>query len=152
MRRKEKQIVDLPAIESVISKAEICHLALSVNDRPYVVPLCFGYQAKTLYFHSAAAGKKLEMIRANPQVCFELVVDNRIITADQACNWSMKYKSVIGFGKASVIEDKAERTKALTIIMKQYADQSWEFKPSLLEKTVLIRVEIEEMTGKQSLD
>lgn len=152
MRRKEKQIVDLDAIEAVIRKAEVCHLAMSVNDRPYVVPLCFGYQDKTLYFHSAATGKKLEMLRANPHVCFELVADSRIITADQACKWSMKYKSVIGFGKASVIEDKTDRSRALTLIMKQYADQSWEFNPALLEKTVLIQVEIEEMTGKQSLD
>jgi len=152
MRRKEKEISKLAELETIISKAKVCHLALSVDNQPYVVPLCFGYKSKTMYFHSASEGKKLDMIRANPQVCFELFVNDTIVKADKACNWGMKFKSVIGFGKAQILESDEDKIKALDIIMNQYANQSWEYKPKMLDQTTLIKVEIEELTGKQTAD
>ncbi len=152
MRRKEKQVLEQSAIDSIIAKAEICHLAMSNNDHPYVVPMSFGYKDNALYFHSAHEGKKLEMIAANPRVSFEMCINDKIIKAEKACNWGMNYKSVIGFGKASFIEDPTEKIRALDIIMSQYANQTWEYQPKMLEKTVVVKIDIQEITGKQSLD
>ncbi len=58
MRRKEKQVTGRRAIDAVIRASSVCRLAMSHEDRPYVVPLCFGYDGGTLYFHSALEGKK----------------------------------------------------------------------------------------------
>ena len=63
MRRKDREINDKFAIESIIRKASVCRLAMVDGNRPYIVPLCFGYQGDALYFHSANVGKKLD--RAN---------------------------------------------------------------------------------------
>ena len=152
MRRKEKQIQEQSVIESIIAKAEVCYLAMSNNDVPYVVPLNFGYQDNVLYFHSADEGKKLQLIKANPNVSFSMTIDSEIVKADKACNWGMIYKSVIGRGIASFIEDQKAKIRALDIIMNQYASEAWEYKPKMLDKTVIVKIEIEELTGKQALD
>jgi len=109
MRRKEKEITDIKSIEEIISKARIFRLAMTLEDNPYVVPLCFGYRARTIYFHSAGQGKKIDILRKNNKVCFEFEVDCELRESDKACNWSMKFRSVIGFGKVSFIEDMEEK-------------------------------------------
>ena len=71
MRRREKEITDESTLESIILASLVCRLALSDGNQPYIVPLCFGYQDKTLYFHSALEGKKIDIIKHNQNVCFE---------------------------------------------------------------------------------
>ena len=68
MRRKDKEITDIKSIEKIIHKAKVCRLALSLDDTPYVVPVCFGYSAETIYFHSAKEGKKIDIIKKNKQL------------------------------------------------------------------------------------
>jgi nitroimidazol reductase NimA-like FMN-containing flavoprotein (pyridoxamine 5'-phosphate oxidase superfamily) len=150
MRRKEKEITEKAAIEAIIKKSLVCRLALSDNNSPYIVPLCFGYKDKVLYFHSSQKGKKIDIIKKNQKVCFEFDTNTEIVKADNACHWTMKYRSVIGFGKAVLLEDTEEKRKAFNIIMSQYSDGTFEYNDSILKKTFVIKVEIESMTGKQS--
>jgi len=150
MRKKEKEITEKSAIEAIIKKSLVCRLALSDNNSPYIVPLCFGYRDNVLYFHSSQKGKKIDMIKKNPKVCFEFDTNTEIVKAEDACHWSMKYRSVIGFGKAQLLEDIEEKRKALNIIMGQYSDGTFEYNDAVLKKTFVIKVEIEIMTGKQS--
>jgi len=150
MRRKEKEITEEIAIEAIIQKSLVCRLALSDGNFPYIVPLCFGYRDKVLYFHGSLKGKKIDIIRKNQNICFEFDINTEIVKAEDACHWSMKYKSVIGFGKAVLLEDLDEKRKALNIIMSQYSDRTFQFNDATLKGTVVIKVEIESMTGKQS--
>ena len=150
MRRKEKEISDKTIMESIISRSSVCRLALSEKGRPYIVPLCFGYKDNILYFHSAREGMKLDILRQNNKVCIEFDIDHEIVEADDACGWDMKYQSVIGFGKGSIIDDLEKKCKALDIIMQHYSRSSYEFPDSKVKKTVIIKVEIEHMTGKKS--
>jgi nitroimidazol reductase NimA-like FMN-containing flavoprotein (pyridoxamine 5'-phosphate oxidase superfamily) len=62
----------------------------------------------------------------------------------------MQYQSVIGFGKAVLLENVNEKRKALNIIMRQYSDRTFRFDDAALKKAAVIKVEIESMTGKQS--
>ena len=62
MRRKEKEITTRAVIDAIIRQARVCRLALSEDNQPYVVPLCFGYENDTLYFHCAPKGRKLDII------------------------------------------------------------------------------------------
>ena len=151
MRRKDKEIKDVAAIEDILSKAKLCRLALCENNHPYVVPLCFGYQDNALYFHCAVEGKKLDIIRNNHHVCFEIDIDCEFIKTDQACDWGIKYKSVIGFGRAMFVEDVHNKRKALDVIMQHYAEGAFEYQAKAVENIVIIKVEIESMTGKQSV-
>ena len=150
MRRKDEQINDISAIEEILRGATVCRLGLCEANQPYVVPLCFGYKDNTLYFHCASRGKKPDILRKNNNVCFEVDIDHKITKADQACDWTMKYKSVIGFGKAVFVEDVELKRKALDVIMQQYSDGTFEYPANVIENIVVIKVEIESMTGKKS--
>jgi nitroimidazol reductase NimA-like FMN-containing flavoprotein (pyridoxamine 5'-phosphate oxidase superfamily) len=149
MRRNESEINDIASIEEIIRKAQVCRLALSENDRPYVVPLCFGYKDNTLYFHSAREGKKLDVLKKNNNVCFEIDTDNELLKGKKACSCSMKYRSVIGFGRAEIIEDTELKHRALNIIMQNYFEGFFKYPDEAVNKTVIIKVKIDSMTGKQ---
>lgn len=151
MRRKEKEVKDIEEVEAIIERATVCRLGLSVDNVPYIVPLNFGYKDRCLYFHSAREGRKIDMIKSNDNVCFEVEADTELIRADNPCEWGMKYRSVIGFGKASIVEDPEERKRGLDVIMAHYSsERSCEYPPSAFEKAAIIKVRTEHMTGKRS--
>ena len=150
MRRKEKEIVEKKDIETVIAAARVCRLAMSDNEQPYIVPLCFGYADDVLYIHSAMEGKKLDILKKNNRVCFEIDIDTEVKIGKTPCEWGMRFRSVIGFGKAHFIDDAESKRSALDTIMRQYSNDAFEYPDKVMDKTVVIRVEIESMTGKRA--
>jgi len=150
MRRKDKEITDQESIQSIIRKSIVCRLAMTDGNHPYIVPLCFGYHLNSLYFHGAPKGLKLDLIRANPNVCFEFDTLFDTIESDDACDFSMKYQSVVGTGKAVLVEGLDEKRQALDIITSQYSDRQFQYPENMVKATAVIKVEIESMTGKQS--
>ncbi|MDZ7667608.1 MAG: pyridoxamine 5'-phosphate oxidase family protein [Desulfotignum sp.] len=149
MRRKEKQITDMKEVAQILEQAQVCRLAMVDQGRPYVVPLNFGYRDGALYFHCAREGRKMDVLKANPNVCFEVDELVKINKAAQACDWSVSFKSVIGTGTARILDTPAEKKKGLDIIMAQYSDRSFDYPEEMLAKTAVIKVTVEEMTGKQ---
>ena len=150
MRRAEKEIIDNKILNDIIGTAKVCRLGLSDENTPYIIPLCFGYKNNTLYFHSAAEGKKIEIIKNNPTVCFEFDRNIEVLQAEKPCKWGMKYQSVIGYGKVIFVETLEEKREALQIIMGQYAEGNFSLQDSAISSTTVFKVNIEKMTGKQS--
>jgi len=148
MRRKDKEMTDPEAIASVIQKSTVCRLGMSDDNQPYVIPMSFGYQDGAVYFHCAPEGRKIEILRKNPRVCIEFDVDCRLKTGDSACKWGFYFQSAIAFGVAAFIEDVVEKRAALDIIMRQYSKEVFTYPESALEKIVVIRVTVTELTGK----
>ncbi len=151
MRRKDKEVTDKGVIESIIQRSSVCRLALSDDNHPYVIPVCFGYSDHALYFHSAPEGKKIDILKKNNAVCFEFDIDHEIVAADHPCNWTMKYRSVVGFGKASIIEGAREKRDALAIIMRQYSDKSVLDRETNVDHLVVFKVNIGSITGRVSV-
>jgi nitroimidazol reductase NimA-like FMN-containing flavoprotein (pyridoxamine 5'-phosphate oxidase superfamily) len=152
MRRKDKEIKDTKEIESIISRFDVCRIALSENNTPYLVPVCFGYRDNCLYIHSAADGKKIDIIKKNNRVCFEFDTHKGLIKSENPCDWDMKYCSVIGSGKAFFIENPEEKTRALNIIIEHYSSDAHEYQKNSIDNVTIIKVEIENITGKKSGD
>ncbi len=150
MRRKDKEIKDTREIESIINRSDVCRIALSENNSPYIVPVCFGYRDNCLYFHSAAGGKKIDIINKNNRVCFEFDAHEGLIKSENLCDWDMKYHSVIGSGKAFFIKDIEEKTRALNIITEHYSSDAHEYQKNSVDNVTVIKVEIENITGKKS--
>jgi nitroimidazol reductase NimA-like FMN-containing flavoprotein (pyridoxamine 5'-phosphate oxidase superfamily) len=146
----KRRITNKKTIDEIIKKAKVCRIGLSDNNMPYVVPLNFGYEDNCLYFHSSQQGKKIDILRKNNNVCFEVDVDVELVKAQKACKWDVKYHSVIGFGKAYFVEDLAEKRKAFDIIMAHYSRGAFDYPEKKLVKAALIRVEIESLSGKKS--
>jgi uncharacterized protein len=150
MRRADKQIKDIAEIESVIQRSQVCRLGMCRDGQPYVVPLCFGYEDGVVYAHCATEGMKLDILSANDAVCVEFEADLELVWAEQACDWGMKYRSVIGFGRAFVVTDIESKRVACDIIMRHYSDAHYDYSDAALDRIAVIRIEIDEMTGKES--
>ena len=150
MRRKEKEISDRTKIEEIIHKSTVCRLGVAEGDIPYIIPMNFAYHDNTIYLHSALKGRKINTLRKNPNVCFEFDVDNELEESENACEWGMKYQSVIGFGKASFVNDQEQKRKALDLIMHKYSGKSFRMPESAIDRTAVIKIDIATMTGKQS--
>ncbi len=150
MRREDKEINDIKEIESIISRCDVCRIALCENNSPYIVPVSFGYKDKCLYFHSAADGRKIDIIKKNNRVCFEFDIHKGLIKSQNPCNWDVKYYSVIGSGKAFFIESIEGKTKALDIITGHYSGDAFEYQKNSVDNVTVIKVEIENLTGKKS--
>jgi nitroimidazol reductase NimA-like FMN-containing flavoprotein (pyridoxamine 5'-phosphate oxidase superfamily) len=150
MRRKEKEITERSEIETVIRKSVVCRVGLSCDNIPYIVPMCFGYQDNAIYVHSSMEGSKIAILQKNNNVCFEFDGDTEIVQGDQACAWGMRYRSVIGFGSAYFLKEPEEKRKALEVIMAHYSDLSFEFPEKSINRTAVIKIAIQSMTGKKS--
>jgi nitroimidazol reductase NimA-like FMN-containing flavoprotein (pyridoxamine 5'-phosphate oxidase superfamily) len=150
MRRKEKEIQNLESIQEIIRQSQVCRLAMVDQGKPYVVPLSFGFDDTHLYFHSAPAGRKIDVLRQNPHVCFEFDRMIRLVKAKQACDWGVSFQSVIGEGTAELVTDPGEKVAALERIMAHYSGRTFRFSDEAVARTVVIRVAISRMTGKQS--
>jgi len=154
MRRKDREIIDISEIEQIIAESQVCHVAMFDEDYPYIVTLNFGYINETnpiLYFHSAPVGKKIDLIIKNSNVCFQFDTKKQIITGEKACDFTMKFKSVVGVGKMMNVESESEKILGLDLIMKQYSDlKHFEYKAEMLKRTSILKIEVEKMTGKSN--
>ena len=150
MRRSDKQITDLTEIENLLRTAELCHLSMVDEGKPYGVPLNFGYAIGALYFHSAPEGRKIDILRKNPEVCFSIIARHELVRGERACSWTAKFSSVIGTGRAEIISDRAGKEEGLAILMGQYSKEEYDFSDENLDGIVVVKVEIEAVTGKSS--
>jgi len=152
VRRHDMEITDREKLYEILRKSLVCHLALVDQGKPYMVSMNYGFKDDTIYLHSAIEGRKIDILRKNPDVCFQIYYGNRLTTGPDACgDWTMKYRSVTGFGRATLIEDDKEKIPAMHVIMGQYTTRGpFEFSPQRVAQTMVIRIDIDEMTGKVS--
>ncbi len=150
MRSKEMEITDKNELKDVLNNATIIHLALCEGDMPYVVPVAFGYRDDVIYFHSSPKGMKMDILRKNNNVCFAAETGLKLTKGKKACNYDFRYKSVIGFGTAYLVDNEDEKLKGLDTIMEHYTEPPFEFKPGMVKAATIIRIEIEETKGKKS--
>jgi uncharacterized protein len=153
MRRTDREITDLQEMEAILSNCQVCHLALATPEgHPYAVALNFGYapgKPPALYFHCATTGKKLDLIRQNPRCAFIIDRSLELVTGPTACDWGTKYESVMGSGLIEVVSYPAERQTGLDCIMAQYCSGSPTYHPDTLEKTLVLKLTIDQMTAKR---
>jgi nitroimidazol reductase NimA-like FMN-containing flavoprotein (pyridoxamine 5'-phosphate oxidase superfamily) len=152
MRRNDRQIEGIAEIESIISRADVCRVAFANAGIPYIVTMNFGYAGgknPLLFFHCANEGRKLEMMKNNNHVCFEIDTDHEIYKGEKGCDWGMKYSSVVGYGNLFIVTDDNEKRRGLDRIMNQYGGSgNYTYDEKVLSRTTVLRLEISEMTGK----
>lgn len=147
----EKLIHDPQQIEDILSKAEFIRIALSDAETPYIVPMSFGYKENVIYLHSSQKGEKIKILKENPSVCFEAAAETELITAEDPCKYNVRYRSIIGHGKAKFLEDYDEKVKGLTVLSEHYGKKGpFEFEEWKVNRLCVIKIEIESMTGKEN--
>ena len=152
MTKRERQITDEHQIRAILDTAKVLHLGLAVDNEPYVVPMNYGCTWENgkmvLYLHSALQGKKLDMIRTNPRVFFEMDCDLTPFEGEKPCQYGLAYSSVMGRGTAQIVEDVEEKKKAMAILMKTQTGKDFTFEDRLVSIVAVIRIDVSEYTAK----
>lgn len=156
MRRKDREVTDIEQIKEILNNCKTCRLAMVDEGMPYVIPLSYGYEVKeetlTLYFHSAKAGRKIDILHKNNAVCFEISLEGKPIYAEKTpCNSGYYFSSVHGFGNAVFLDDVNEKCDALTCLMKQQSNIDVSFTPEQTDKVCVFKVVSVGFTGKRKL-
>jgi nitroimidazol reductase NimA-like FMN-containing flavoprotein (pyridoxamine 5'-phosphate oxidase superfamily) len=149
MKRTDCEITNIVEIESILNESMVCRIGLADGSDPYIIPVCFGYLPGIIYLHSSLSGKKIDMMEKNPKICFEVDQCDMIIQNEDPCAWGMRYRSVIGYGKASLITDNNEKKQGLNCIMSRYGGRLHEFSDDEVRSVCVIRIDIDSMTGKK---
>ena len=154
MRRLERSLTTLDEITAVLDKCLIARFGLVDAEGPYVVPVHFAYRLRdgrfTIYSHGAPTGRKIAALTADPRCCVEIDrLDGLIDDGTGACSLSAAYESVIGFGRARVVDDPQEAHEAIAaIVARQAPDQVSTLPDTLPAHVAIIAVDLDEVTGK----
>lgn len=152
LTKRELLVTDPHQILHILDTGKVLHLGLAVNNEPYVVPMNYGYCLENgklvLYLHSAVRGKKLDMIRANPRVFFEIDCDLMPFEGRVPCQYGLVYSSLMGRGTAVLVDDVEEKKQAMSILMKTQTGKDFTFEDRLVTIVSVIRIDVEEYTAK----
>lgn len=148
--RRRKQALDAETCERILAEEKRGVLAVNGDDGyPYAIPMDFYFDAaaQAIYLHSAVAGHKVDSIARDDKVCF--TTWNKGV--QQEGDWSYFVDSVIAFGRAHAVEDEAERLRATKQLGMKYYPTEEEVDHEIevdLKRMLLIRIDVEHMTGK----
>ena len=153
MTKRERQVTDREEILKILDKCKILHLGLVDGDEPHVVPMNYGYvmegEQLTLYMHGATKGYKLDLMRKNPKVFFEMECDVQGFEGEIACQYGTVYQSIMGRGKATIIEEPQEKIETMKLFMKSQTGRDFEFSEKMVSAVVMIRIDVSEYTAKR---
>lgn len=154
MRRKDRQI-PTELLENVIERCDVIRIAFAENNIPYIVPMNYGYEATdgkyTFYMHCANEGRKLEILKHNPIVCFEMDCSHELVLDDDPMKCTMRYESIIGMGAIDVLSSFEDKTHALNVLMDKYTSKSdYKFPSKTMNAVTILRLSATELTGKSN--
>ncbi|MBQ4133028.1 MAG: pyridoxamine 5'-phosphate oxidase family protein [Desulfovibrionaceae bacterium] len=153
MRRKDKLITDPERLHQIISDSPYMVMGLANDNVPYAVPLDFVFDGENIYFHCAREGRKLDMLARNPEVWLLFVNYGGIFSSKAdgtACSYSTRFASVMARGRAEIIDDPEQKKHVFKLMMAKIGKEDLPLRPGMLEVTCVVKVNIQEMEGKQS--
>lgn len=155
MRRSDREIKEFDEMIRIIKKCDVCRIAMNDGEFPYIVPLNFGLDVQDsqvyLYFHGALEGKKMDVLRKNNKVTFEMDCDHNFIFYDDRMSCTMGYESIIGHGTMELLKEE-QKLDALKILMRQYHEEDFKFNTDMMKVTSVFRLKVLDMTGKRRND
>lgn len=147
-----KIISNQSEFENIINECSVCYIGMiDTNGFPYTLPFNFAYEEGKLYFHSAPTGKKIESLRKNPEVCvvFSTGHELHFHDIDVGCSYSMKFRSVLAYGKVTFADDIEVKTLWMNKIMQKYTQRDFKYSMPAIKNVACFKVDIVKMTGKK---
>lgn len=135
----------------IIQSCDVCYVSMvDKENKPYVIPMNFGFADNTILLHGAKQGKKIDILKNNPNICIVFSTDHQLRwqNEDVACSWSMKYRSVLAYGKVVFVDDIAEKQALLQQFMKNYSPKEFKYSKPSLEEVQVIKVSVDKMEGR----
>lgn len=152
MTRRERQITDIAEIIKILDNSKVLHLGMVDGDEPYVVPMNYGYTYEdgklTLWLHGARQGRKMDVMRKNPKVFFEMECGLQPFEGEVACKYGLAYSSLMGRGIAEIIEDVETKKNALSVLMKTQTGKDFGFEDKMASVVGVIKIDVLDFTAK----
>ena len=152
MTRREREVTDISEIIKILDNSKVLHLGLVDGDEPYVVPMNYGYtyenEKLTIWLHCARQGRKLDIMKVNPKVFFEMEYGITPFEGEVACKYGITYSSIMGRGVATIIEDVETKKIALSSLMKTQTGKDFEFEDRMAEVVGVVKIDVLEFTAK----
>jgi len=148
---KPRYLTNQQEILDTANKSEVCYLGMvDPENMPYVLPFNFGLHNETIYLHSAKEGRKIDVLKNNPNVCVSFSTDHVLRWQHEkvACSYSMKYRSILAYGKVVFINDFDEKTEALNIIMRKYTGREFRFNAPASNEVQPWKVVVDKWVGR----
>ncbi|MDK2957396.1 MAG: uncharacterized protein PWQ57_2894 [Desulfovibrionales bacterium] len=146
MRKKQWEVTDPEAVAATLLEAEVLHLAMSRENRPYALTVNFGYKDGVIFIHSSLKGQKAATLRENPWVAFCAETRVAVTAAETACKWGATYRSVAGVGQSRFLESEEDKLAGLQIIMDHYTQAQHPFDNNIVAKTAVLAIVVEEIS------
>ena len=156
MRRQDRAVTAPEKIRAVIDACEVCRLGLQDGRGVYVVPVNFGHTVEggrhVFYFHGAAEGRKVDLIRQTGRACIEMEEGYQLKPAEQACRYTAAFRSVIAEGPAVILETAEEKRRGLAAILRQSTGKAdWEFPDAAVDTVCVCKLTAEALSCKEHL-
>jgi nitroimidazol reductase NimA-like FMN-containing flavoprotein (pyridoxamine 5'-phosphate oxidase superfamily) len=150
-RRKDRTIENRKEMEALLDRMAVGRLGLTTNEGPYVVPLNYLYADGCIYLHSSLEGRKMDILRDNPRVCFLVDEVGPQVEWDIGCGFTQIYESVMCFGSSELVEDHEEKRHILEQMIRKFTPsnhslQSLDAKG--VKATAVVKIQVDWMTSK----
>ncbi len=143
---------DNEVIEAIIRKCNLCFIGVvDPENKPYVLPMNFGFRDNVIYLHSAPEGRIIDIIENNNNICVTFSTDNELVFQhpEVACSYRMKSKSVVAMGQVEFIEDMDEKREALDILMETYIDKKFNYSDPAVRNVKIWKVAVDSISCKE---
>ena len=152
VREADRAVYDRESVYRILDEGFLCHVGFVVDGQPFVIPTSYGRKGDCLYIHGSAASRMLRQIRDGVSVCVTVTLLDGLVLARSIFNHSMNYRSVVILGKGTLVEDTAEKLRALRVLSEHILPGRWDEarQPNEreLKATSVLRVPIEEFSAK----
>jgi uncharacterized protein len=152
VREADRAVYDREAAYRILDEGFLCHVGFVADGQPFVIPTSYGRTGDNLYIHGSAASRMLRNIKEGIPVCITVTLLDGLVLARSIFNHSMNYRSVVVLGKATLVDDPAEKLEALRLLSEHIIPGRWEDSRQPNERelkaTSVLRVPIEEFSAK----
>jgi uncharacterized protein len=152
VREADRAVYDRAAAYRILDEGFLCHAGFVVDGQPFVIPTSYGRKDDSLYIHGSAASRMLRQMKESVPVCITVTLLDGLVLARSMFNHSMNYRSVVILGKATLVDDPAEKIEALRLLSEHIIPGRWadsrQPNERELKATSVLRVPIEEFSAK----
>ena len=151
-RLPKRASYDRDAVYKILDEGLICHVGFTAEGKPVVIPTGYGRAGDRLYIHGSAASRMLRALEQGIDVCVTVTLIDGLVLARSAFHHSMNYRSVVLFGRASLVEDRDEKIEALRALSDHIIPERWrDVRPPTeaeLKATTVLHLPIAEASAK----
>jgi uncharacterized protein len=152
VREANRAVYHRTAIYQILDEAFVCHVGFTAEGQPFVIPTMFARVGDYLYFHGSAASRMLRGASDGLPVCITVTLTDGLVLARSVFNHSMNYRSVMALGNATLIDELAEKLRALEAFTEKLIPGRWNDARQPNEKelkaTSILKLPLTEVSAK----